>query len=120
MTEGDPRPQETTERGDSDESQGMKAVVNFNKKKYNMIEQEFRTHADRIKISQDQVDLLLNLLRTALNFDPTMPTYSKDKVQKLNDYRKQRALQAGTSEYEISSKPYYSKYRKTKQATSVH
>ena len=81
-----------------------------------MIEHSLDKAAASGQVSKDQIHIILNILQTVLQFDPDIPTYSKEEVAKLNDYKKQKASDLGVTLYELTNKKYYSKYRQEKMS----
>ena len=110
-------PMEHIERENN--SMASKPVVSFNKKKYVMLETALNTLSKSSGlISQEQINSVLKTIKTVLKFDPTLPTYTKEDIERNTQYKKQKAAALNTSMYEITNKKYYTKYRNNKRNKS--
>ena len=81
---------------------GGKAMVKFNKKKYNELKETLSN-----QLPPDYVEITLQAIRNVLKFDPDVKTYTPEQLQKQKEFRVKAAEAMGLSMYEYTFKNYY-------------
>lgn len=80
---------------------GPKSMTYFNKKKYALLAKELDQSYG--EMSQE----ILSTICKVLNFDPTVPTFSKETIQYQKEHMRRLAEQKGVTLYQLVHKPYY-------------
>lgn len=85
--------------------QQPKAIGIVTKTKYNDLKDILNTN-----FTEEQVELILGTLKKVVNFDPSVPSYTKEDGKKRIEQRREKSKATGMSQYELyGGRKYYEK-----------
>lgn len=82
------------------------ASLIFNKKKFKILESALQE-----AFPKDDMNRILDVLCSALNFDPGVQTFPKEVIDRQTQKLRDRATELGCSVYALKGKSYYERNR---------
>lgn len=95
------------------EPEQRRSTFVFNKKKYAALQQELQQIAANLGLSSYVLETLHEGICRALAFDPNLPVYSKEQLQKMKTAFKQKLAENNMNSYDAYGRSYYNRNRET-------
>ncbi len=93
------------------DEQGRRSVVSLTKKRFAALEHGIKQYLDEKGLGSDHLVSLREIICTALSFNPDVPSYTKEVLQRRKEEMKKKLADNNMNTYDAYGRAYYATHR---------